>query len=130
MVRMRGRSRFDARKVRKKAEAGTFRSLNHAAAAIRLTARRSIRRSPKESAAGTPPYTRRGLLKRALLYNVDKAKMTAVIGPAYSIAGRSGSAHEFGGKYYGRKYPKRSFLGPALNTNEKRISKFWSQSIK
>jgi hypothetical protein len=127
---MRGRSWFDARKVRKKAEAGTFRSLNHAAAAIRLTARRSIRRSPKESAAGTPPHTRRGLLKRALLYNVDKAKMTAVIGPAYSIAGRSGSAHEFGGKYYGRKYPKRSFLGPALKTNEKRISKFWSQSIK
>jgi hypothetical protein len=130
MFNMRGRSRFDARKVRKKAEAGTFRSLNHAAAAIRLTARRSIRRSPKESASGTPPHTRRGLLKRSLLYNVDKAKMRAVIGPAYSIVGRSGSAHEFGGKYYGRKYPTRSFMGPALKVNERKISKFWSQSIK
>jgi hypothetical protein len=127
---MRGRSRFDARKVRKKAEAGTFKSLNHAAAAIRLTARRSIRRSPKESAAGTPPHTRRGLLKRALLYKVDKGKMSAVIGPAYSIVGRSGSAHEFGGKYYGRKYPKRAFLGPALKVNKPRISRFWSASIK
>jgi hypothetical protein len=129
MIRMRGRSRFDARKVRKKAEAGTFRSLNHAAAAIRLTARHSIRRSPKESAAGTPPHTRRGLLKRALLYKVDKARMTAVIGPAYSVAGRSGSAHEFGGKYYGRKYPKRQFMGPALKENQKRIPKFWSSVI-
>jgi hypothetical protein len=130
MIRMRGRSRFDARKVRKKAEAGTFRSLNHAAAAIRLTARRSIRRSPKESSAGTPPHTRRGLLKRSLLYNVDKAKMRAVIGPAYSIAGRSGSAHEFGGKYYGRNYPKRAFLGPALKINERRLPLFWRGSIK
>ncbi|MFA6716535.1 MAG: hypothetical protein WC082_12590 [Victivallales bacterium] len=130
MIRMRGRSRFDARKVRKKAEAGTFKSLNHAAAAIRLTARHSIRRSPKESAAGTPPHTRRGLLKRALLYKVDKAKMSAVIGPAYSVAGRSGSAHEFGGKYYGRKYPKRQFMGPALRENKRRISSFWRASIR
>jgi hypothetical protein len=130
MFGMKCRSRLDARKVRKKAEAGTFKSLNHAAAAIRLTARRSIRRSSKKSSSGTPPHTRRGLLKRALLYNVDKAKMRAVIGPAYSIAGRSGSAHEFGGKYYGRKYPARSYMGPALRINKHRISKFWSASIK
>ena len=130
MFNMRGRSRFDARKVRKKAEAGTFRSLNHAAAAIRLTARRSIRRSPKESSAGTPPHTRRGLLKRSLLYNVDKEKMRAVIGPAYSIVGRSGSAHEFGGKYYGRKYPKRAYMGPALKENKRRLPLFWRGSIK
>lgn len=107
-----------------------FRSLNHAAAAIRLTARRSIRRSPKESASGTPPHTRRGLLKRSLLYNVDKAKMRAVIGPAYSIVGRSGSAHEFGGKYYGRKYPKRAYMGPALRQQAKRIPRMWANSIK
>ena len=130
MFGMKCRSRFDTRKVRKKADAGTFKSLNHAAAAIRLTARRSIRRSPKESAVGTPPHTRRGLLKRALLYNVDRAKMRAVIGPAYSIAGRSGSAHEFGGKYYGRKYPARSFMGPALKVNKRRLPKFWAGTIK
>jgi hypothetical protein len=130
MIRMRGRSRFDVREVKKKAEAGTFRSLNHAAAAIRITARRSIRRSPKESSAGTPPHTRRGLLKRALLYNVDKSRMRAVIGPAYSIAGRFGSAHEFGGKYYGRKYPARSFMGPALKIQSKRIPRIWANSIK
>jgi len=130
MFGMKCRSRFDARKVRKKADAGTFKSLNHASAAIRLTAKRSIRRSPKKSSSGTPPHTRQGLLKRALLYNVNKAKMRAVIGPAYSIAGRSGSAHEFGGKYYGRKYPKRSFIGPALRKQESRIPRFWSASIK
>ncbi len=130
MFGMRGRSRFDAQKVRRKADKGSFKSLNHAAAAIRLTARRSIRRSPKKSSAGTPPHTRRGLLKRALLYKVEKQRLSAVIGPAYTIAGKSGQAHEFGTKYYGRKYPRRSFMGPALSSNQKRISKFWSASIK
>jgi hypothetical protein len=130
MFGMKCRLRFDARKIKNKADAGTFKGLNHAAAAIRLTARRSIRRSPKKSSSGKPPHTRRGLLKRALLYNVDKSKMRAVIGPAYSIAGRSGCAHEFGGKYYGRKYPARSFMGPALKVNKQRISSFWSASIK
>ena len=130
MFGMRGRSRFDGPKVKRKADKGSFENLNHAAAAIRLTARRSIRRNPKKSSAGTPPHTRRGLLKRALLYKVEKQRLSAVIGPAYTIAGKSGQAHEFGTKYYGRKYPRRSFMGPALSSNQKRISKFWSASIK
>ncbi len=130
MFGMRARSRFDCRKVRRKADKGAFKSLNHAAAAIRLTARRSIRRSPKKSSAGVPPHTRRGLLKRALLYKVEKQKLSAVIGPAYTIAGKSGQAHEFGIKYYGRKYPKRSYMGPALRANARRIPKLWRNSIK
>lgn len=130
MAAMRCRSRFDAEKIKRKANEGTFKSLNHAAAAIRLTARRSIRRSPSKSMAGTPPHTRRGLLKRALLYKVDKSKLAAVIGPAHSIAGRSGRAHEFGGKYYGRNYPQREFMAPALQVNCKRISAFWAGSVR
>ena len=130
MFGMRCRSRFDGQKVKRKADKGSFDSLNHAAAAIRLTARRSIRRNPKKSSAGTPPHTRRGLLKRALLYKVEKQRLSAVIGPAYTIAGKSGQAHEFGIKYYGRKYPKRSYMGPALKANKKRIPRLWSNSIK
>ena len=130
MFGMRCRSRFDGRKVKRKVDKGSFDSLNHAAAAIRLTARRSIRRSPKKSSAGVPPHTRRGLLKRALLYKVEKQRLSAVIGPAYTIAGKSGQAHEFGTKYYGRKYPKRSYMGPALKANERRIPRLWSNSIK
>ncbi len=130
MISMRGRSRFDGRKVKRRADKGSFDSLNHAAAAIRLTARRSIRRSPKKSSAGVPPHTRRGLLKRALLYKVEKQKLSAVIGPAYTIAGKSGQAHEFGMKYYGRKYPKRSYMGPALRANMRRIPPLWSRSVK
>jgi len=130
MAAMRCRSRFDAEKIKRKANQGTFKSLNHVAAAIRLTARRSIRRSPNKSLAGTPPHTRRGLLKLALLYKVEKTRLSAVIGPAYSIAGRSGRAHEFGGKYYGRDYPQRQFMFPALQANLKRVPKFWISTVK
>lgn len=130
MAAMHCRSRFDAEKVKRKANQGTFKSLNHAAAAIRMTARRSIRRSARKSLSGTPPHTRRGLLKRALLYKVEKTRLSAVIGPAYSIAGRSGKAHEFGGKYYGRDYPQRAFMGPALQANIKRIPRLWADSVK
>lgn len=130
MFGMRSRSRFDAKKVRRKADKGSFKSLNHAAAAIRLTARRSIRRRKKKSTAGTPPHTRRGQLKKALLYKVEKQRLRAVIGPTYSVVGRSARAHEFGEKYYGRKYPKRPFIGPALKINKPKISRFWSDSVK
>ena len=124
------RPKFDGEKVKRRVASGSFKSLNHAAAAIRLTARRSIRRSKKESAPGTPPNTRRGLMKRAIVYNLDKMKMVAVIGPAYSIAGKSGKAHEFGGMYFGRKYPKRPFMAPALEANRARLSKYWACSVK
>jgi len=130
MAAMRCRSRFDPEKIKRKVNQGTFKSLSHAAAAIRLTARRSIRRSARKSLSGTPPHTRCGLLKRALLYKVEKTKLSAVIGPAYSISGRSGRAHEFGGKYYGRDYPQRSFMGPALQANLKRVPKFWLHTVK
>ena len=124
------RPKFDGEKVKRRVAGGSFKSLNHAAAAIRLTARRNIRRSKKESAPGTPPNTRRGLLKRAIVYNLDKLKMVAVIGPAYSIVGKSGKAHEFGGMYFGRKYPKRPFMAPALEVNRSRLPGMWKNSVK
>jgi len=130
MIGFKCKSWFDGKKVKRKANRATFQSLNHAAAAIRITARRSIRRSPKESAAGQPPHTRRGQLKRGILYSVDKRRQSAVIGPAYTIVGRSGSAHEFGRKYYEREYPARSFMGPALRANLHRIPRLWANSIK
>ena len=64
------------------------------------------------------------------VYNLDKMKMVAVIGPAYSVAGRSGKAHEFGGEYFGRKYQKRAFMGPALAANRARLPKLWADSAK
>ncbi len=130
MIGMKSHSSFDVKGLRDKARKGTFRSLAHAGAAVRLTARRSIKKNPRPSAAGHPPHTRKGQLKRALLYKVEKERRRVVIGPAYSVVGLAGHAHEFGGKFRREDYPKRPYMGPALKSAESRIPKIWSDSIR
>jgi len=130
MIGMRSKSEFDAEAVRRRAEQGSFRSLSHAAAAIRLTARRSIRKSESYSAPGTPPHTRRGLLRGAIVYGVEKAAGRALIGPTYERVGTSAMAHEFGGKYRKERYPRRAFMGPALEKVAPRLAGFWEASVR
>ena len=60
---------------------------------------------------GTPPNTRRGLLKQSLLFGVEKQRQSVVIGPAESFIGTAMTAHEFGGIYRKRRYPKRPLMG-------------------
>jgi len=127
---MRSRSRLDVETVRKRAEQGSFKSLGHAAAAIRLTARRSIRKSKSYSAPGAPPHTRRGLLRGAILYGVERYRDSAVIGPTYERVGTSAMAHEFGGRYRKERYPKRPFMGPALEKLTPRLPGFWAGSVR
>ena len=130
MIGMHSRSRFDVETVRRRAEQGSFRSLSHAAAAIRLTARRSIRRSQRPSAAGAPPHTQRGLLRGAIMYGVEKYRDSAVIGPTHERVGTSAMAHEFGGRYRREMYPKRPFMGPALEKLTPRLPGFWAGSVR
>ena len=113
-----------------KAKQGNFKSLGHAAAAIRLTARRSIRKRKKASPEGQPPHTRQGQLRGAILFAVEKEKGVAVIGPDHSKVGASGSAHEHGGRYKRQRYPKRPFMGPALEKTKDRLPKLWAGSVK
>ena len=130
MIEMRVKTRMDVPKVLRKARRANIESLGHAAAAIRLTARRSIRRSPKPSAPGRPPHTRRGLLRRAIVYAVDKYRKTAIIGPAYSLVGFSATPHEFGGRYRRQRYARRPFMGPALEKTKHRLPRHWAHSVK
>ena len=130
MIGARAKSKWNGRRVQRAASEGTFRGLAHAGAAIRLAARRSIRRSAKPSMEGAPPHTRRGLMKRAILYSVDKRRERVVIGPAHSIAGPSGGVHEFGGRFRKRMYPRRPFMGPALIKLRNRLPKMWASSIR
>ena len=130
MIGMAASVRSDFSKVRRRARSAQIESLGHAGAAIRLVARRSIRRSPRASAPGHAPHTRRGQLKRAVLYAVEKARQSVVIGPAYQMIGLSATAHEFGGRYRRGRYPKRSFMGPALEKTRDRLPRFWAGSVR
>jgi hypothetical protein len=130
MLAAKAKTRFDASKVVKAARKGSITSLGHAGAAIRLTARRSIRKSDKPSPAGTPPHTRKGRIRNAIKYAVVAAAQSVVIGPDVEVAGTSGKAHEFGGHYRNEEYPLRAFMGPALEKTKDRLPPMWAGSVK
>ncbi|WP_428937767.1 hypothetical protein [Fontivita pretiosa] len=130
MVGTKTRTRFDARKVSSAARKGNITSLGHAGAAIRLTARRSIKKHARPSPKGTPPHTRAGRLRNALKYAVEKAIQSVVIGPDVEVAGTSGKAHEFGGHFRNEQYPRRPFMGPALDKTRDRLPAMWANSVK
>ena len=126
----RAKTKFDAGKLKRAAKAGSIKSLGHAGAAIRLAARRSIKKSPKASPEGAPPHTRRGRIRNAIKYAVSANKQSVVIGPDVQVAGTSGKAHEFGGRYKQEKYDKRPFMGPALQKTKARLPAMWAGSVK
>ena len=106
------------------------KALRSVGAYVRRVAVNSVRKSRKSSAAGTPPNTRRGLLKHSILFGVEGDGESVVIGPAKSFIGISMTAHEFGGMYRGRKYPKRQLMGPTLMKSAPELPKLWRDAIR
>jgi phage gpG-like protein len=132
-LKTKANTRSEFQKVYKRARSGGATSLIGAAALIRRVASRSIRRRGKKgnpSPAGRPPRTRFGQLRRAIQFAADKRRQVAIIGPSVKKVGQSGIAHEFGGRYKGQKYPKRPFMGPALESSKDKIPKMFSGSVK
>jgi hypothetical protein len=115
--------------LRQKMAQASFESLGHAGAAIRLTARRSIRVSKRYAPPGSPPHTRHGQLRRAIVY-AREGNDRVLIGPGFAHVGPSAMAHEFGGRFRGHRYPKRPVMGPALSKNLPRLPQFWAGSIR
>jgi len=130
VVGARVKTRFDGGKVRRAAKKGSIESLGHAGASIRLVARRSIRRSEKPSTPGNPPHTRKGQMKRAIVYAVEKERQDVVVGPDYAVAGPAAMAHEHGGRFRGARYEKRPFMGPALEKVRDRLPRKWAGSVR
>lgn len=98
-------------KAAQRARAGNLRAVGYVIATL---AKQKIVRSKAKSLPGQPPTTRRGLLKRAIRYELATDKKSVVIGPTYSLVGTAGKPHEFGGRYKGETFPERPFMGPAL----------------
>lgn len=130
MVKTKAKTKFDPRKLKAAAKRGNITSLGHAGAAIRLAARRSIKKSKKPSPPGAPPHTRKGRVRNAIKYAVVAAAQSVVIGPDHAVAADSGAAHEFGGRYRQENYDKRPFMGPALQKIKDRLPTLWAGSVK
>ena len=124
-----------------------FSNFFHAAASIRKGSRASIKAAPKEtrrrarrrggrivarsrhgaSKPGSPPFTRRGQLRNAILFDVNDK--SAIIGPRQSFVGQAGAAHELGETFRGTDYPERPYMGPALEEALPRFARNWKASI-
>lgn len=76
---------------------------------------------------GSPPHTRRGQLRRAIVYAATDD--SAVIGPRYSVIELAAEAHEFGEPHKKTNYPARPTMGPALARNLARFASDWQGSI-
>lgn len=128
MLRLTSRAWVDYRRVAAATKRGERRALTRAAAAIRLTAARSIRQSRNASVPGSPPHTRQGRLRRAILYALleEDGFQAAFIGPSVDLFGTAGKAHEFGGYFRGELYPERPFMQPALSLIGNRLPAFFS----
>ena len=113
--------------VRQKMNQASFQSLGHAGAAIRLTARRSIRRSKRYAPPGSPPRTRHGQLRRAIVY-AREGNDRVLIGPGFAHVGPSAMAHEFGGRYRKANYRARPFMGRVMRKTL--IAPLWRDSIR
>lgn len=109
---------------------GSIVALKRAGAYVRQSTRNSIRRSDNSSTPGSPPHTRHGLLKRSILFGVDKAHLKVFIGPGHRFVGVSMTAHEYGGNYMGRRYPKRPLMKPVLLKTAKELLKLWKNAVK
>jgi hypothetical protein len=130
MVGMKVKTKSQMQKVVRKAKRGNIESLGHAGAAIRLVAKRSVRKKKGPSPAGQPPHTHTRRLPRAIKYAVEKSRQAVVIGPDVESLGTAGKAHEHGGTYKHEPYQRRPFMGPALEKTKDRLPKLWAGSVR
>jgi len=121
---------FDADGLVAKAAKASVEVLKRMGAYVRKVARSKVRTSPKASVPGTPPHSRRGLLKRAILFGVERRERRVLVGPGYRFVGESASAHEFGGAYKGDRYPKRPLMGPSLKESAPHLARMWQDAVK
>lgn len=101
---MKVRVQMNAKKLLDAEKRGTIWSLGRAGGYIMGIARKSIKKTPDGdySPPGSPPHTRKGLMRHAIQYDVEKGKGIVVIGPVASEFGDIGRLHEFGGTRKGK----------------------------
>ena len=121
---------FDANGLVARAAKASVDVLRRMGAYIRRAAQSKVRQSRNPSQPGEPPHTRRGALKRGILFGVNRRTNSVVVGPSVRFVGTSMQAHEFGGGYKRERYPKRPLMGPSLSESAPHLAKMWENAVK
>lgn len=117
-----------ASQLAKRLEADLLRPLYPSAAYVRSIAIRSIKVRSTPSSPGQPPHSKTKRFPKSILFDVDRRRGVAVVGPLYSRVGPSASEHEKGGFSRGQKFPQRAFMQPALDRSQDKIAGFFERS--
>lgn len=145
---------FDREKVIRQVGKARAKYLNRAGGLVRITARRSIRKSDKTSVPGAPPTSHgEHLLRNKILYALDQQRYDAIVGPAkLNKPGTAPATLEHGGDATidtyiwerdaagnitrrvrtGKKQitiAARPFMGPALEKVRPQLSKLWADTV-
>ena len=121
---------FDADGLVARAAKASVDVLRRMGAYIRRAAQSKVRQSRNPSQPGEPPHTRRGALKRGILFGVDRRTNSVVVVPSVRFVVTSMQAHEFGGCYKRERYPKRPLMGPSLRESAPHLAKMWENAVK
>jgi len=136
---------FDRAAVKSMMDRRTRAFLGGIGAWTRTVAQRSIRKRRGYAPPGQPPHSHAGWLRRGIIFALEPARRSVVIGPM-RLRGRSPYGEttvpevlEYGGtvarrdKRRGRKvyrYEPRPYMRPALEKALARQDRFWSESIQ
>ncbi len=132
---------LNTRKIQKAAERAERRVLSRFGFLTRQAAQRSVKRRKKVSAAGQPPSSHTGALRRFILYAYQRATRSVIIGPKRlgnkGGGGRAPAALEYGGRSAtADKRPRaikirpRPTMGPAFKETKPQLRSLWHNSIK
>ncbi|HUU96241.1 MAG TPA: hypothetical protein VM487_10910 [Phycisphaerae bacterium] len=149
-----GKMFFDSKAVISRVDKATRRVFSRFGAFVRNTARKSIRKvSGKKklpSRPGQPPKSRKGHLKRFILFGYDAGRRSVVIGPkALGSRPQAPEALEYGGKsrvnvwtgkWEGHGKPERApknvhirarpYMGPAFDKELPQLPQMWRDSVR
>ena len=129
MVEMKVTTRLEVQKVLKIKSRRAYDTLGRAGAYTRAVMRNTIRSNKKARPGGKPMTSPTKLARSSIVFSVNEKDESVQIGPKYSILGRIGSVHEFGGMFRGRKYPARPFAAPTIPKVQPKLAEFWRGTV-
>jgi len=135
---------FDRKAVLSATDRATRWVLSRFGAFVRTRSRSSIRKRKRSAAAGKPPSSHVGLLKRFIFFIYDAAKKSVIIGPVRlnQAVGNAPEALEHGGRSQvvsrrrGRRVVRNvtisehPFMRPAFDAEKPKLPGMWANSVK
>ena len=78
---------------------------------------------------GRPPFTHSGSARDAIRFAVDLSAESVFAGPSATDVDDVMGIHEHGGVRFGRRYPARPTMRPAMDTAAPKLPTLWAQAF-